>query len=544
MTRMIWMLSAAALAVTAPAAAKDRGEGKGREAASERKAERQQRVERQRPQRVERQQVRKEAREARPAEVRKERRADRVDRSQRVQERRVERPQRVEQRKDRRIQRAERQQVRRAERPERFDREMRKAMQRQQREVRKADNRIDRDIRKGFEHQQREARKADKRIDRDLRKGFERQQREARKADKRIDRAERRILRDDRYFARDDRQAIRWQALGDRRADRIRWDRDVVRDRIRQHRKPSVVQALLVGQQVDRNWYDSYMPLSYRTRYVDTPDYYYRYNDDGYVYRIDRDNDIVSALIPLLGGTMSSGYYGVGQAMPYAYRSGYVPYGYQSLYYDTPDSYYRHAGGAIYQVDPTSQLIMGLAALLTGQNLGIGQMLPASYDVYNVPFQYRDRYYDTQDAWYRYGDGNIYQVDPYSRRISASYPIYGDSYMVGDPWPVAYPDYNVPYGYRDLYGDTQAWDYRYANGAIYQVDPDTRLIQALVALVTGNQFAVGQPMPLGYDIYNVPSAYRDRYYDSPDRWFRYDDGVIYEVNARNGLIEQAIPIYA
>ena len=83
------------------------------------------------------------------------------------------------------------------------------------------------------------------------------------------------------------------------------------------------------------------------------------------------------------------------------------------------------------------------------------------------------------------------------------------------PWPVAYPDYNVPYGYRDLYYDTPDWQYRYANGGIYQVNPQTQLIQALVALVTGNQFAVGQPLPMGYDVYNVPLGWRDRYYDTP-----------------------------
>ena len=34
---------------------------------------------------------------------------------------------------------------------------------------------------------------------------------------------------------------------------------------------------------------------------------------------------------------------------------------------------------------PGTQLITGLVALLTGQGYGVGQMLPASYGVYNVP---------------------------------------------------------------------------------------------------------------------------------------------------------------
>ena len=101
------------------------------------------------------------------------------------------------------------------------------------------------------------------------------------------------------------------------------------------------------------------------------------------------------------------------------------------------------------------------------------------------------------DAWYRYGDGFIYQVDPYSRRIEAPAirSMAGYDYMIGEPWPVAYPGYNVPLGYQPLYYDTPGYHYRYANGGIYQVDPTTQVIQALVALVSGQQFAVGQPLP-------------------------------------------------
>ena len=57
-------------------------------------------------------------------------------------------------------------------------------------------------------------------------------------------------------------------------------------------------------------------------------------------------------------------------------------------------------------------------ALLAG-DLAVGSQLPAGYDVYNVPVAYRDRYYDTPDAWYRYNDGYIYQVDPQTRLVQA-----------------------------------------------------------------------------------------------------------------------------
>jgi len=298
---------------------------------------------------------------------------------------------------------------------------------------------------------------------------------------------------------------------------------------------------IAVGDRINPDRYSSYVPTIYRTRYQDTPDYYYRYDDDlGYLYRIDRGDNFVQALIPLYGG------YGVGDPWPRNYYSSYVPVAYRSLYYDTPDYNYRYDGYGIYRIDAGTQLITGLVALLTGQGFGIGQTLPASYGVYNVPMAYRSTYYDRNDALYRYGDGFIYQVDPYTRRVAERYPVYGNGYdyMVGQPWPVAYPDYNVPYGYQSLYYDTPDYQYRYANGGIYQVDPQTMLIQALVTLVSGQPFGVGQPLPAGYGTYNVPLAYRDRYYDTNDAWYRYADGYVYQVDPMNGLIEESFPIYA
>jgi hypothetical protein len=293
-----------------------------------------------------------------------------------------------------------------------------------------------------------------------------------------------------------------------------------------------------IGERIDYR-YLAPVPAIYGSRYFDTPDYYHRYDDDlGYVYRIDRDDGIVRSLIPLFGG------YGYGDPWPATYYSSYVPLGYRSYYYDTPDYYYRNDGYGIYQVDAGTQLITALVALVTGQGFGIGQQLPLSYGAYNVPLEYRANYYDTDDSWYRYGDGFIYQVDPMSRRIAARYPLYADDYYVGNPWPVAYPDYNVPYGYQSLYVDTPQYHYRYANDAIYQVDPTNQVILSLVALLSGDRFAVGQPMPVGYDMYNVPFDYRDRYADSDDAWYRYADGTIYRVDADSGLIEEAIPVYA
>ena len=296
-----------------------------------------------------------------------------------------------------------------------------------------------------------------------------------------------------------------------------------------------------VGDRINPARYSSFVPATYRSRYYDTRDYYYRYDDDlGYLYRIDRDDNFVRALIPLFGG------YGIGDPWPRTYYSSYVPLGYRSYYYDTPNYYHRYDGYGIYRIDAQTQLITALVALLAGQSYGVGQYLPASYGVYNVPMAYRSTYYDRDDAWYRYSDGFIYQVDPYSRRIAERYPIYGSGYdyMIGEPWPAAYPGYNVPHGYQSLYYDTPQYHYRYANGGIYRVDPTTQVIHALVALVSGQQFAVGQPIPAGYGAYNVPYAYRDEYYDRDDAWYRYANGYVYEVDPMTGLIEESIPIYA
>ena len=46
--------------------------------------------------------------------------------------------------------------------------------------------------------------------------------------------------------------------------------------------------------------------------------------------------------------------------------------------------------------------------------------MPLGYDVYNVPYDYRDRYADGPNANYRYSDGYIYQVDPTTQLIAAA----------------------------------------------------------------------------------------------------------------------------
>jgi hypothetical protein len=535
MTRkMILIAGVAGLALTAPGVAKPDNKGGGNDGGRGQSAQqapqqqqRAQRPQQQQQQRIERQQARQDRHQ--------------VQRAERQEMRRAERPQRMD-----RPQRMERQEMRRAERPQRIERaqriERRQEARQQQRFERQDIRRAERQrIERGNDRREArvERRKEDRRVERAQQQRIER-------------RAQLRDNRQDRREARfENRQAVR-EMKRDQRAFRQQFAQGgaIARPVVSREMRPMRVidndyrqRIVSVGDRFNLAAQTTFVPTFYRDDYYDTPQYYYRYDDDlGYLYRVNRSNDFVSALIPLFGG------YGVGDPWPVTYRSSYVPYGYQSLYYDTPDYYYRYDGHGIYQIDAKTQLISALVALLAGGNgFGVGQVLPQSnYGIYNVPLAYRSSYYDTDDAWYRYGDGFIYQVDPVSYRVEERYPIYADydSYLVGQPWPVAYPDYNVPYAYRDTYYDTPQYNYRYANGAIYQVDPTTQLITAIVSLLSGQNFAVGQPLPAGYSTYNVPFAYRDRFRDTEDDWYRYNDGYVYRVDADNGLIEYAYPVYA
>jgi hypothetical protein len=153
----------------------------------------------------------------------------------------------------------------------------------------------------------------------------------------------------------------------------------------------------------------------YRQWYRDNDQYYYR--DDGdYIYRVNRNGGLVDALFPFEDRDYS--YYPVGMTYPTAYDYYNVPYQYQSFYPDGGDFDYRYGDGAIYQVNPANNSISSIVALLAG-DLAVGQPLPGDYGVYNVPLAYRDRYYDTPDALYRYNDGYIYQADPKTQLITA-----------------------------------------------------------------------------------------------------------------------------
>ena len=141
-------------------------------------------------------------------------------------------------------------------------------------------------------------------------------------------------------------------------------------------------------------------------------DFRYRY-DNGYLYRMNRQGSLLGYL-PVLGGALLPGATWPSQ---YAYQP--AP-DYYSSYFNLPQGRdYRYADGALYGVDPQTQMISQVAALLTGQNPRVGQPLPSGYDIYNVPYAYRGQYADSAQANYRYNDGYVYQTDPKTQLITA-----------------------------------------------------------------------------------------------------------------------------
>lgn len=218
------------------------------------------------------------------------------------------------------------------------------------------------------------------------------------------------------------------------------------------------------------------LPATIQYLYPDTPNYYYRYGD-GYLYQIDRGDNLIAALLPLLGGGFLPGQY-----LPQPYMSSYVPayYGFNSFYPDYGNTCNRYYGGVIYEVDCYSGLVEDVIPVYAG-GYGVGQFLPSSYSYYNVPMQYRNVYYDTPDYGYWYAPGAIYQYDQRSSAITSVAALLSPGFTVGQALPLGYDVYNVPYAYRATYYDTpNAW-YRYNNGYIYQVDPVTQLVTAIVA---------------------------------------------------------------
>ena len=474
MTRLILAAGVAALAITAPASARpDRQEGGNRaETVKQGGKDRAQRSERR----------------GGAAVQRAEERSQRVVATQRREERSVERarPQRAErietraaERRPDRSNRIERAQTRAGERRQVQANHVERAQTRVSEREQARDNRIERAQTRVTERQQARGNRVERA-----------QTRVANRQELRVDRVERaqtrvanrQELRADRIDRTQDRVAMR-TALRNERLDRTRafspLSPRLSTQRVRV--RPFGDTVRFVGEPL-RNVTQvvtlAAVPSSVAYLYPDTPDYYYRYGD-GYMYRIDRRDDVIDWLLPLMAGG-----YLPGQYLPNSYMNSYVPasYGFNSFYPDYGNDCYRYGYGVVYETDCYTGLVEDVIPLYAG-GYGVGQLLPSSYSYYNVPLQYRSLYYPTNDYSYWYAPGAIYQYNPSTSLITSVAALLSPGFTVGQPLPMGYNMYNVPLGYRSTYYDTpNAW-YRYNNGNIYQVDPTSMLVTAIVASI-------------------------------------------------------------
>ncbi len=141
---------------------------------------------------------------------------------------------------------------------------------------------------------------------------------------------------------------------------------------------------------------------------------------------------------------------------------------------------------------------------------------------------------------YFYNDGYLLRYRGDS--LLGYLPLLGGALGIGNVWPDYYEPQPLPAYYTDYYSLGDARSYRYADNVIYRVDPETAAITSVAALLTGDQIEVGQPMPRGYDVYNVPYRYRDRYYDTPQARYRYSDGYVYSIDPETALVASVIDL--
>ena len=169
---------------------------------------------------------------------------------------------------------------------------------------------------------------------------------------------------------------------------------------------------------------------------------------------------------------------------------------------------------------------------------------PVFYDSPNW-WNFDDRWHDS-GAWdggdYRYYDGYLvrYGADGPGGGIDSWLPLLGGALSPGNSWPSQYETQGLPSYYQDYYGVGQPDGYRYYDDTLYRIDPQSNAITAISALLTGDTFQVGQSLPSGYDVYNVPYSYRDRYPDGGESDYRYSDGSIYQVDTKTQIIQAVI----
>ena len=127
-----------------------------------------------------------------------------------------------------------------------------------------------------------------------------------------------------------------------------------------------------------------------------------------------------------------------------------------------------------------------------------------------------------------------------SDRVASFIPLLGGALFHGNAWPDYYREVALPQYYVDYYDLGRSAAYRYANEVLYRIDPESALITSVAALLTGERFTIGQPVPAGFEIYNLPPLHRETYRDSAETAYRYSDGYIYRIDRTTGLVAAAI----
>lgn len=150
-------------------------------------------------------------------------------------------------------------------------------------------------------------------------------------------------------------------------------------------------------------------------------------------------------------------------------------------------------------------------------------------------------YSQDPEGRYTYADGYLLRLGE-NGSVAGYLPLPGGALAPGRRWPDTYRSYPVPGYYVDYYGLGGPDYYRYADDVIYRIDPETSTIQSVAALLTGDTFTVGEQVPDGYEVYNVPYPYREEYRDTAQSAYRYADGHIYRVDRPTGTVTATIDL--
>ena len=155
-------------------------------------------------------------------------------------------------------------------------------------------------------------------------------------------------------------------------------------------------------------------------------------------------------------------------------------------------------------------------------------------------FRYSNWFSENRDGDWRYDRGFAYRIDPATNLARSITPLLGGALFGGNMWPTGYTNYDATPYYSRYYGARDNQSIRYADGAVFRVDPKTQMISSVVGLLTGDDWNVGARAPQGYDMYNVPANYRDQYADSNTSAYRYNDGRVYEMDPTTLVVRKII----